>query len=142
VELSNHFSLEDFTFSQTAIRHGINNRPGREILSNIITTAEKMDKIQDLLGKKIRISSGYRSQELNTRIGSKPSSQHTKGQAVDFTCSDFGSPREIIIAILNSGIEFDQLILEFNSWVHISFVDNNNRNQALIIDKNGTRVFS
>ena len=74
-------------------------------------------------------------------IGSKPSSQHTKGEAVDFTSKTFGTPKQIIQCILDKGIEFDQLILEYDSWVHISFVDYNSRRQALVIDNTGTRAF-
>ena len=141
-KLSNYFTLEELLFSKTAARYGIDNFPGRGIIGTLISTAEKMDKIRDLLGHPILVSSGYRSPELNKKVGSSPSSQHTKGQAVDFICPRFGTPRKIVEAIIKSGIEFDQLILEFNSWVHISFVDSGSRNQALIIDKQGTRTYA
>lgn len=141
IYLSKYFSLNELTFSQTAIRLGIDNKPNTEILTQLMKTAKKLDVIRELLGKPINISSGYRCLELNSKIGSKPSSQHTKGEAVDFTSKEFGSPKQIVSHILSNNIEFDQLILEYDSWVHISFVDYNSRKQALIIDKLGTRAF-
>lgn len=141
LKLSKYFSLEEFTTSETAARYGINNSPGPGMLGTLIRTAEKLDLVRELLNKPIIVNSAFRCLELNTKIGSKPSSQHTKGQAVDFICPGYGSPRKVIEAIKQSNIEFDQLILEFDSWVHISFVDSNNRKQILIIDKQGTRPF-
>lgn len=142
LKLSKYFSLEEFTTSETAARYGIDNTPGPGILGTLIFTAEKLDGVRELLNQPIIINSAFRCSELNTKIGSKPSSQHTKGQAVDFICPKFGTPKEIVETILKSGIEFDQLILEFNSWVHISFVSSSSsRNQVLIIDKQGTRPF-
>jgi len=140
-KLSNYFTLEEFIFSKTASRYGIDNSPGRGMIGTLISTAEKMDKVRELLGQPIIVNSAYRSPELNKKIGSISSSQHVKGQAVDFISPRFGTPREIVEAIIKSSIEFDQLILEFNSWIHISFVDSGNRKQVLIIDDQGTRPF-
>ena len=141
MQLSKYFTLEEFIFSQTAIRHNIDNSPGRGILSALINTAENMDLVRELLNNPIRVSSGFRCKELNTKVGSKDNSQHIKGQAVDFTCPRFGTPESIVRCIKNSNIIYDQLILEFNSWVHISFCEKN-RKQALIIDNNGSRIFA
>jgi hypothetical protein len=90
----------------------------------------------------ITIKSGYRSLALNRAIGSKDTSQHIKGQAADFIAPRFGTPLEIVTALRDSGIAYDQLILEFagkgRGWVHVSFADNP-RNMALQIDASGTR---
>jgi hypothetical protein len=142
VHLSKYFTLEELIFSQTATRLNIDNKPSKSIILQLTKTATKLDNIRNLLNKPIFISSGYRGPILNARIGSSITSQHLKGEAVDFTCKEFGSPRKVVLAILASGIEFDQLILEYDAWVHISFVDSGNRKQALIINKKGTRVFS
>jgi hypothetical protein len=74
-----------------------------------------------LTGFPLDISSGYRCPELNARVGGAKTSQHTLGQAADFTCDEFGPPLDIIRAIRDSDIDFDQCILEYARWVHISF---------------------
>lgn len=141
MNLTNNFTLEEFTFSQEAQRKGLDNTPVKGILSKLINTAESMELVRNLLyGAPIIISSGYRSPEVNSAIGGSKSSQHMRGEAVDFTCPKFGTPEQIVRMIKNSVLDYDQLILEFNSWVHISFSDKNRR-QTLIIDRNGTRNY-
>jgi zinc D-Ala-D-Ala carboxypeptidase len=141
VYLTNNFTLEEFTFSQEAERKGLDNTPVKGIFNNIINTAENMELVRNILnGNPIIISSGYRSPEVNAAVGGSKNSQHMRGEAVDFTCPKFGSPADIVKAIKNSILGYDQLILEFNSWVHISF-STSNRRQALIIDRNGTRAY-
>jgi hypothetical protein len=142
MHLTSNFTLEEFVFSQEAQRKGLDNTPVKGILNVLINTAENMELVRNILnGNPIIISSGYRSPEVNAAVGGSKSSQHMKGEAIDFTCPKFGSPRDIVVAIKNSVIEYDQLILEFNSWVHISF-SKNNRKQALIIDRSGTRTYA
>lgn len=142
-QLSPHFSLEELTFSQTAARNKINNVPTGQDLENLTNTANKMELVRTLLGNPISINSGYRSAALNKAIkGSSKTSQHTVGEAVDFTCRGFGTPRQIVEKIKNSNIEFDQLIYEFDSWVHISFTSTRPRKQILTIDSAGTRIFA
>ncbi len=142
MQLSSHFSLDEFTHSQVALRTGYTNDPPIELLPTLKRTAQGLEAVRTLLGDKpIHISSGYRSPMVNNLVGSKPSSQHLAGKAVDFTCPAFGSPAAIVRRIVSSGIEYDQCILEFNAWVHISFSDKPRR-QALIIDTNGARAYA
>lgn len=142
-QLSKYFTLEELIFSQTASRKNLDNNPTPEILENLKFLAEQMDRVREILGHPIHVSSGYRSPEVNKAAGSKSTkSQHTQGLAMDFTCPGFGNPKKIVQAIINSGIEYDQVIHEFNSWVHISFVRKNARKQALVIDSSGTRFFA
>lgn len=138
--LTPHVTLEEMTASQTAARLGIDNVPTDPvILDNLKKTAEMLEQVRTLLGNRpILISSGYRCLALNTAIGSQPSSAHVQGQAADFTCPGFGTPYQICKAIENSNIQFDQLIYEFSSWVHIAW-SNSQRRQLLTIDNNGTR---
>ena len=139
--LSPNFSLTEFTDSQTAARLGIDNDPPIELIPVLKATARCMEDVRDLLGgKPVLVSSAYRSPELNAAIGGSKNSQHMSGEAVDFTCPKFGTPEQIVKAIKDSPLLFDQCILEFYRWVHISFSDRNRR-QTLIIDKNGTRSF-
>lgn len=142
MHLSKHFTLDEFTNSQTAARLGIDNKAPAYVLPALHRTAEGLERVRDLLGgKPIIVSSGYRSPALNRAIGSKATSQHTTGQAVDFTCPAYGTPREIVAALVGSGIQYDQCLLEFLAWVHLSFADKP-RGQTLIIDKTGTKPWS
>lgn len=141
MNLTTNFTLEELTASQIAIRKGLDNTPRKGVFSWLVNTAENMEKVRVVLNNyPIIISSGYRSPEVNAAIGGSKTSQHMEGKAVDFTCPRFGSPEDIVRAIKKSTIDYDQLILEFNSWVHISFSDTN-RKQVLIIDHNGVRGF-
>lgn len=141
MNLSPHFTLAELTASQTAARKGLNNTPPPDVLENLKRTALGLEGVRMLLGAPITISSGYRSPEVNRAVGGAKSSQHLTGQAVDFICPGFGSPSHIVRAIVKSGMKFDQVIQEFDSWVHLSFSDKP-RGQALIIDRSGTRPFA
>ena len=135
--LSKFFSLRELTFSKIAEDNDIDNTPTPAILEKLKYTASQLDKVRELLGKPVNLSSGYRCLKVNRRLGSKDSSQHLKGEAVDFKCELFGNPRAVFEAIRKSDIHFDQLILEFNSWVHISFVKDGGRRECLIYDRFG-----
>ena len=127
MQLSPHFTLEEMTFSDTAARHGINNSAPPEVLANLKRTANGLERVRQLLNNNaIRISSGYRCKALNDAVKGQPNSQHITGQAVDFT-SPYGNPVQLVQLIKKSGLEYDQLICEFNSWVHISFTDDPRR---------------
>lgn len=139
--LSTNFTLDEFTNSQTAERNGIDNTPPDSLLPTLRQTAYGLELVRTLLNNKpILVSSAYRGPALNAAVGSSDTSQHLKGEAVDFTCPTFGTPDQVVRAILASNIPFDQVIQEFGRWVHISFGPRNRR-QALIIDKQGTRAF-
>jgi hypothetical protein len=90
------------------------------------------------------VNSGFRCKELNDAVGSKDTSQHRLGCAADIRVPGL-SPDQVVQAILNSPIQFDQLIREFDSWTHISVPNEpfgSPRKQVLIIDKQGTRIYS
>lgn len=141
IYLSTNFTLDELTNSQIAERSGINNQPPDSMLPTLRQTCYGLELVRTLLNNKpLLISSGYRSPALNAAAGGKPGSQHLLGEAVDFTCPTYGTPEQIVRAILASSIPYDQVIQEFGRWVHISFGPRNRR-QALIIDKQGTRGF-
>jgi len=121
MRLTRNFSLEQLISSATAERERIDNTPGPEIVDNLRLLAEGLEQVQILTGFPLEIASGYRCPELNRCVGGAKTSQHTQGQAADFTCAEFGPPVDIIKAIRASDIEFDQCILEYARWVHISF---------------------
>ncbi len=128
--LSEHFSLDEFTASQEATRHSINNTPSEKVVENIRMLAALLEQVRELLGgHSIHISSGYRSLMLNRHIGSSDTSAHIRGWAADFTCPSFGTPIAVSKKIAESNLKFDQLIFE-GTWVHIS-CDPQNRRQLL-----------
>ena len=142
---SPNFSMDELTHSDTAARHGIDNTPNDNQKENLYKLAMEMEDVRELLNNKpIYVSSGYRSLALNELLGSKKTSSHIKGLAVDFTCRQFGTPNEIVFALINSDIPYDQVILEFDRWVHLSFCEDEKtpRRQALIINKQGTMLYS
>ena len=120
--LSTNFTLAEATYSETAIRLGINNQPNEQQLENMVTVARNMEKVRDVLGGKgIRVNSWLRLPEVNVAVGGSKVSSHMDGWAVDFTCAGFGDPYAVCKAIEASGIKFDQMIHEFGRWTHISF---------------------
>lgn len=142
MKLSEHFSLSEFTISQTASRKGIDNMPNEKELCNLQILAKGLEDVRTKLGGlPITISSGYRSVALNDAIGGSKTSYHSKGLAADFVCPSYGSIDDVFHAILSSSIEFQQLIKEYDSWIHIAFPEAGEkaRRQALVIDKDGTR---
>ena len=118
--LSPHFSLEELTRSEMAVRKGIDNSPSQSVKNNLITLATNLELVRNLLSGPLHISSGYRCVALNKAIGGAHDSAHIDGYAADFTCSEFGTPKDIVKAINKSTIKVDQCIEE-GTWVHISF---------------------
>ena len=134
---SRYFSLDALTFSDTAARLHIDNTPPSGVVAALQDTAGRLDQVCDLLAKPVLLVSAYRSPELNTAMGGKPTSAHVSGRAIDFICRDFGTPQQVCERIVKAGIKFDQLIQE-GEWVHISF-DPQMRNQVLTANyANGT----
>jgi zinc D-Ala-D-Ala carboxypeptidase len=141
MQLSPNFTLAEMTISQNAARAGLTNIPSGAELANLTYTASKLEEIRSLLGTPILVSSGYRSPKVNALAGSSSTSQHVQGKATDFSSPRFGTPKDIVAKIRSSNIEFDQLILEYDNWVHISFVKSDSRKQVLVIDQYGTRNY-
>lgn len=143
MNLSPHFTLAEMCVSERAARLGLRNTPPPEVMPALTRTAQGLEAVRVRLGcAPILITSGYRCLALNRAIGSAETSQHIKGEAADFIAPRFGTPTELATALRDSGIEYDQLILEFaeggNGWLHISFADKP-RHMALEIDRTGTR---
>ena len=139
MRLSKNFVLSEITRSNTATRLGISNEPTKEHLENMQRLISNLiQPLRDELGP-IRISSGYRNPSLNRAIGGSRSSQHCKGEALDIQFWQMGKMMNILIYewILDSGLEFDQMINEFDfAWIHISLKEKDNRKQVLEAYKN------
>lgn len=145
MKLTPHFTLEELTASQIAERHNIDNTPPPAVLERLKHTALGLEAVRIRLGAPIIVSSGYRCQAVERILKNKPAnwfsaSDHVSGDAADFICPGFGPPVTVVSTLISAGIEFDQLIQEYGSWVHISFAPRM-RGQVLIIDRAGTRPF-
>jgi zinc D-Ala-D-Ala carboxypeptidase len=117
--ISEHFTLEELSFSEAAARLGLDNTPDASAIKSLGLVAAAMERIRTLLGNKpIVVHSGYRSLKVNQAIGGVVTSAHCLGLACDFVCPTFGVPAEVALVILRSDIEYDQLILEYG-WVHV-----------------------
>ena len=146
MQLSKNFSLPELTKSQTAERKGIDNTPSPEHQENLKSLCTAiLQPVRDHFSKVVTISSGYRSPELCTAIGSKITSQHAKGQAADFEI--FGVSNKELADYINENLEYDQLILEYwkesdqnSGWVHCSYNSNENRKQYLKAYKENGRT--
>jgi hypothetical protein len=145
--LSEHFTLAEFCESETATRRGWRNIPPEGAIICIkALCVEIAEPIRQYLGLPLIVTSGYRCNKLNDAIGSKDTSQHRKGQAMDFHYKHYGiSNRELInLIVIRLKLPYDQLILEFGDfgWVHVSHncYKKQQRGQILSIDKRGTRI--
>ena len=142
MNLTAHFTYEELYASEIADRNNIDNEPKEQwIKDNLLVLAQNLESVRRLLGNPIHVNSAYRSLPVNNLLGSKPTSAHCKGLAADIVCPSFGSPIDIVNAIIGSAIQYDQVILEYDRWCHIGFSNDTPRLQKLIIDKNGTRPF-
>lgn len=145
MQLSKNFKLNEFTASQTATRKGIDNTPAAPIIERLRMLANTLEQVRTLLGdNSIRISSGYRCLALNRAIGSGDSSAHVQGYAVDFTCPNFGTPKEVANKIAQSDIKYDQIIYEGGNsgWIHLSVDPRNRRDILTATFKNGKAIYT
>lgn len=135
MQLSKDFQLWEFVTSQTAERYGIDNNPAEEAVQHLTRLCAKiLQPARDKLGP-LKISSGYRCPELNSRIGGSPTSGHKLGYCADVlpvNCSKLAFARYV-----SKNCDYDQIILEFGSssepaWIHVS-ADPRNRGQILRI---------
>lgn len=145
--------MAEFTRSQTAIRAGLDNTLPVELLANALRTASMLQRIRDFLSRTagrdvpIQITSGYRSPEVNRRVGGSPRSDHLLGLAADWVAPDFGTPSTIVrvLAAEVDKLGIGQLIDEFppNGWVHTAVrVPDAEVNRVLVIDGSGARALT
>ena len=141
-QLTEHFTLEELTHTD---HRELDNTPNEAELANIQRLAEFLEEVKILLGgKPIMVNSAFRSKAVNDAVGSKDTSQHRLGCAADIRVPGM-TPDEVVRAVIASDLGYDQVIREFDRWTHISIPNQSGaspRKQALIIDKQGTRVFA
>lgn len=142
MNLSEHFSLEELTHTD---HRELDNTPNDAELANLTRLAEFLEEVKTVLGgKPIMVNSAFRSKAVNDAVGSKDTSQHRVGCAADIRVPGL-TPDEVVKAVIASGLGYDQVIREFDRWTHISIpneVARAPRKQALIIDKQGTRLYA
>ena len=133
-----HFTLAELTHTD---HRSLDNTPNAAELANLKRLAEFLETVKTTLGgKPVMINSAFRSKAVNDAVGSKDTSQHRQGLAADFRVPGM-APDAVVRAIIAANLPFDQIIREYDSWTHIS-INDKPRRQALVIDKQGTRVFS
>lgn len=138
MRLTRNFTREEMIGSEMAERFNIDNTPSFAIMQNVLSMARWLQGLRDFLCKKhdrdvvIIVKSGYRSPELNKRVGGSKKSAHLSGLAADIIALGL-SPYELMCDILEYTQEFDQVILEFDQWVHVGLCEDAlcNRRQAL-----------
>ena len=142
MNLTEHFSLEELTHTD---HRQFDNTPNDAEIANLQRLAEFLEQVKTVLGDKpVMINSAFRSKQVNDSVGSKDTSQHRVGCAADIRVPNM-TPNQVIQTIMQSDIQYDQIIREFDSWTHISIPNNPNdtpRKQALIIDRQSTRIYS
>jgi hypothetical protein len=146
-KISSHISYKEGTYSTTAIRRGIENKPNEIQLANMKVLAEKVfEPLRLYIGGPIKINSFFRSAELNTAIGGSTKSQHCKGQAMDIDDTFGKMSNAKMYNWIKKNLDFDQMIWEFGddnnpNWVHVSYVSpNKNRNVCLKAYKENGRT--
>ena len=141
MKLTEHFSLEELTHTD---HREYDNTPNDAELENLKRLAEFLEEVKQTLGgRPIMVNSAFRSKQVNDAVGSKDSSQHRIGCAVDIRVPEL-TPDQVVRAVIASDLKYDQVIREFDRWTHLSIPntpDAKPRKQALIIDKQGTRPF-
>ena len=139
MKLSSHFTLNELCKSDSAIRHGIDNTPPDEVIQNLQSLVDNvLQPLRDKFGP-IVVTSGYRSPDLNRKIGGSTTSHHCYGYAADFEVLGMDN-RELAIYIRDN-MKFTQLILEFydgrpdSGWVHCAYNASDLKGQVLTASK-------
>ncbi len=141
MKLSEHLDLSEIIRSESAKRNGISNMPTPEHIENLKALAEKIfEPIRNHFKVPIRVSSGYRSKELNAKVGGSKSSDHCFGYAIDLDADGTSITNNEIFYFIKDNLKFKQLIFEFPvngqaSWVHVSYDHKNLKNETLVAKK-------
>jgi putative chitinase len=141
VNLSPHFTLAELTHTD---HRQFDNTPNVEEIENLRRLAAFLELVKDRLGgRPIMVNSAFRSKAVNDAVGSSDKSQHRLGCAADLRVPGM-TPDQVVRAVMTSGLEYDQIIREFDRWTHLSIPNTPvslPRKAALIIDRQGTRIY-
>lgn len=153
--LTPNFTLEELTHTD---HRELDNTPttaekciidGKEVMvnayENLPRLANFLEQLKVILGgKPIMVNSAFRSESVNTAVGSKNTSDHRRGCAADIRVPGM-TPDEVTRAIINSDLPYQQVIREFDRWTHVAITTNDSdvpKKSKLIIDKSGTRAYA
>jgi hypothetical protein len=132
--LTEHFTLPEMTVSESAARLGIDNTPDAAALANLHRLCTVLESVRLLVDKPVLVSSGYRSRALNSAIGGSLGSAHIQGLAADINVPGL-TAATLAQRVADSPLMFDQLILEYDQWVHLGLSSTRERRQLLTIRK-------
>jgi hypothetical protein len=147
-QLTKNFSLAEMVKSETALRHGMENKPGPDELNNLLQLcANVLQPVRDHYQKGVKVNSGYRSPDVNAKVGGSRTSDHTRGMAADIEIP--GVPNADLASYIRDNLQFTQLILEFytpgvpdSGWVHVSYNEQDLKKQVLTATrKDGKTVY-
>ena len=142
-QISKHLTLEELTYSETAIKLGIVNVPNQLQTENLKTLALKVfEPVREHFGVPIHISSGYRIMNLNQALNGSITSQHCKGEAIDIDMKGDKVSNAQIFHWIKDNLKYDQLIWEFGDkknpdWVHVSYTKENRQQTLRAVKLNG-----
>ena len=136
MQLSDHFSLAEATFSETAARLGVSNQPSTLQLENMKHAAQQLEKVRELTGS-LKVNSWLRLPAVNAAVpGSSGKSSHMDGFAIDVSCAAH-TPYALCQLVKKAGIKFDQMIHEYGRWMHISFAPEMRQQELTIFKPEG-----
>jgi len=135
MNLSEHFTLEEATHSDTAIRQGIDNQPSTLQLENMKIAAANLEKVRAVTGA-LNVNSWLRLPAVNVAVGGSKISSHMDGWAIDVSSSKL-TPYQLCQEVKKAGIKFDQMIHEFGRWMHISFAPEMRQQELTIFKPEG-----
>ena len=144
--MTKNFTLAEMVKSDTALRHDMDNTPSQEVIDNLQLLAEKvLQPVRDHYAKGVKVNSGYRSPDVNARVGGSRTSDHCRGLAADIEIP--GVPNHELAEWIKANLSYTQLILEFytrgvpdSGWVHVSYDPANLKKQDLTAVKEGGKT--
>ena len=136
MNLSEHFTLDEATYSETAVRQHIDNQPSTLQLENMKVAASHLEKVRAVTGP-LRVNSWLRLPAVNMAVGGAAKSSHMDGWAIDCSSSSH-TPYELCQLVKKSGLKFDQMIHEYGRWMHISFAPEMRQQELTIFKPEGT----
>ncbi len=148
MNLTKNFTLSEMTKSDAALRHDMDNTPGEVEIANLKLLCEKvLQPVRDQYKTGVKVNSGYRSPDVNAKVGGSRTSDHCKGQAADIEIP--GIANADLAIWISQNLDYTQLILEFytqgvpdSGWVHVSYDPANLKKQNLTaVKKDGKTVY-
>ena len=147
MKISSHITLKEAVKSNTALRRGIDNTPGEYEISNMVGLAINVfEPLREYVCGPIKVTSMFRSKDLNTAIGGSLSSQHCQGRAMDLDDTFGHKTNAQMFNYIKDNLSFDQLIWEFGDkdnpdWIHVSYVSTDqNRGRCLRAEKTNNKT--